>query len=67
MCRYREIRNVDERIRDVFYTKERCCWIKMPGSRLTNRGQAGKKHQFIHLKTQFEKIIRGILFDRGPG
>lgn len=42
MCRYREIRNVDERIRDVFYTKDRCCWIKMPGSRLTNRGQAGK-------------------------
>lgn len=42
MCRYRKIKNVDESIRDVFYTKERYLWVKMPGSRLTNRMQGGK-------------------------
>lgn len=51
MCRYRKIKNVDEGIRDVFYTKEWCLWVKMPSSRLTNRMQGGKVEKNINLFT----------------
>lgn len=31
-CRYREIKNVDERIRQVYYTKEKCYWERHESS-----------------------------------